>query len=382
MRVAVFASYLPPHVGGLEVVVDAQVKALVADGQDVRLVTSSAGAKAGRHMADGYEVRRVSAWNYLEDKWGAAFPIFSPSLVWYAFRAVKYADIVHTHDGFYLTSLAAAFWARVLRKPLILTQHVDLVPHPNSIVRLAQRLVYATTGRFVMVSSARIIVLNSRVKQFLLSKKVAEAHTVFLPNGVDTNAFKPVDQAEKQRLRTNFGVPTSQTVALFAGRFVPKKGFGMLLEVPPIPGLTWVFAGGYAPSGHTRRDHYFLGPVGREAMAEVFRMCDIFVLPSSGEGFPVTVQEAMASGLAVITTDDPAYSLYRLDRHYITLIEPTAVEIAKRLRSLRRAPDFRVRAGAYARHYAETHFAWNAHLQHLVQLYGEVARERTARGRL
>ena len=34
---------------------------------------------------------------------------------------------------------------------------------------------------------------------------------------------------------------------------------------------------------------------------------DAFLLPSHGEGFPVTAQEAMASGLPVFLSDDPGY---------------------------------------------------------------------------
>ena len=131
MKVAVFVSYMPPHIGGIEVAVEGQIKALVESGQTVTVITSACGSESGLSKYDGYELRRIPAWNYFEEKMGAVFPIYLPSLFWYGYKAVRSSDIVHAHDAFYLTSLTAAFWARVLRRPLILTQHVDLVPHSN-----------------------------------------------------------------------------------------------------------------------------------------------------------------------------------------------------------------------------------------------------------
>src|ERR1019366_454774 len=128
--------------------------------------------------------------------------------------------------------------------------------------------------------------------------------------------------------------PQDKMLALFVGRFVPKKGFAKLLRLQPIENLDIVYAGGHAPIGFLRADHHFLGPVSRLDMPDVFKMCDIFILPSQGEGFPVTVQEAMASGLPVVTTDDPAYQPYSLNSKLIDLINPSVDSIDATLKNL------------------------------------------------
>jgi D-inositol-3-phosphate glycosyltransferase len=369
VKIAVFVHYLPPHVGGIEVISESQIKALLAAGQDVMVISSACSSEPGLSKVDGYEARRIRAWNYFEEKMGAAFPIYSPALVWHGYKAVRAADIVHAHDAFYLTSLTAAIWARILRKPLILTQHVGMVPHPNKLVNLIQQLVYATTGRFILRSSRAILVLNSRVRKFVLGKGIEESKIMFLPNGVDTSTFTPAARWEKRLLRRKYNLPEDKLLALFAGRFVAKKGFAKLLGLKSIKNLEVVFVGGDVPAGHMRDDHHFLGSVSRERMPEVFKMCDIFMLPSQGEGFPVTVQEAMASGLSVITTADPAYGPYNLDESLVQLVEPTTSRFSAALQMTVNDPELRREMSRYSRAYALANFDWRVHVTQLLSIY-------------
>jgi glycosyltransferase involved in cell wall biosynthesis len=369
VRIAIFVHYYPPHVGGIEVVAEGQATSLAEAGEEVTVITGASGAKPGVMLLGKCSVRRVRAWNYLEKRWDAVFPIYSPSLIWHGYRAVKRADIVHAHDSFYLTSLIAAIWARVLGKPLILTQHVDLVPHPNSVVRFAQRLIYWTTGRFILKSSRQIIVLNSRVAAFLAAKGVDERRITFLQNGVDPGLFCPPRTAEKLALRHQYGLPLDKTLALFVGRFVPKKGFEKLFRLRAIEDVDLIFVGGPAPATSARPDHHFLGVVSRDCMPDLYKLCDVFVLPSEGEGFPLTAQEAMSCGLPVIMTDDPAYEPYNLDRELVQLVEPTIHAITTALQVAASDADRRQAMASYSRAYATKNFGLDDNLAALVGIY-------------
>lgn len=371
MKIVIFASYLSPHIGGIEVVSESEAKAFVEAGQTVSVVTSSCGAKSGISIVNGYNLRRIPAWNFFEEKLNAAFPIFSPSLFWHSYKVVRESDIVHVHDAFYLTSLAGAFWARILHKPLVLTQHVGLIHHPKKIIRLAQKITYATTGKFIIRSSNKTIVLNSRVRDFLIDKRADQSKIIFLPNSIDTTLFLPSTKQEKIALRQKYSLPEDKTLALFVGRFVHKKGFTKLTALKPINSLAFVFVGGNAPTDDTREDHFFLGKISRDDIADIFKLCDIFVLPSEGEGFPVTVQEAMASGLPVITTDDPAYLPYRFNHDLIMLIEPTTPKIIKVIKDLLTDLKKQKIMGMYSREYALKNFDLGTHTKKLLGIYAE-----------
>ena len=219
---------------------------------------------------------------------------------------------------------------------------MDVVPHPKYNVYLLQRGIHAFPGRLVARSASRIIVLNSRVNDFLLGRGARGSKIEFLPNGVDTERFSPAKNVqEKYRLRNEYGLPADKVLTLFVGRFVPRKGIDALLGAERIEGMDLVLVGGKRPHGHKRDDHHFLGSISHEYMHDVFKMCDIFVLPSRGEGFPVSVQEAMATGLPVVTTDDPAYEPYLLDRSSVTLVEPDDKTLTAALHKLAKNPALR-----------------------------------------
>jgi D-inositol-3-phosphate glycosyltransferase len=369
MKIAVFSSYLPPHVGGIDVVAESQAVLLAErQGIEVRSVTSACGGTSGLVRSGNRIVRRIPAWNYLEDSKGAAFPVFAPSIIWHAYTAVRQSDIVHAHDGFYLSSLAAAFWARVLHKPLVLTQHISFIPHPSALLSTAQKIAYATTGQFIFRSSSKIIILNSRVKTFLQAHGMNDK-LVYLPNGVDTSEFSPINSEQKAALREKYNLPKHKTLALFVGRYIPRKGFTELSSIKHISGLSVVFVGGPVPDKQTRSDQYFLGSVTHHAMADIYRMCDIFILPSQGEGFPCSVQEAMACGLPIITTDDPAYGVYQLDRSKVSLIQPTKQAMSVALTALVADTRLRLAMSAYSRSYAVTEFSWSTNIEKLLAIY-------------
>lgn len=373
MRILIAIHYFPPHVGGMENVAKTQAVHLAQAGDEVTVLTSAVEAPHGRQTADGYTTIRIRVWNYFERAMGVPFPFFAPSILWKAFKLVKQSDVVHAHDAFYISSLVVAFWAFILRKPLVLTQHVDLIPHPKKIVNLVQVLVYKTTGRFVLYVSKKIAILNSNVKNFLVAQHVAPDKMIFMPNGVDITLFHPDKDNKKETLRRKHNLPLTLPIALFVGRFVPKKGFQLLLECgSDIYHIALV--GGEAPEGYVQNDQFsFLGSLPPARLAEVYRAVDMFILPSQGEGFPLVAQEAMATRLPIIISKHPGYDLYAFDTSKLKLISPEKAVISQTLQELAQDEALREHMADYSYTYATSQFSWEHNIDTLRSVYREAA---------
>ncbi|MFJ4983738.1 glycosyltransferase family 4 protein [Streptomyces sp. NPDC088732] len=371
MRVLLVSHYYPPHVGGIENVVRMEAVHLAARGADVTVLTS--GARSAVSQEDGVRVVRVAAWNGAE-RAGVPFPVLAPRLLTAALRWARRADVVHVHDCLYLTSWAAGLAGMLTRTPHLVTQHVALVEHPSALVRGVQRAVYAVAGRGLLRRARTVITLNASVADFVLRHGAPPARTRHLANGVDTALFRPPASVEERALaRERFGLPDNRPLVLFVGRLVPKKGYDLLLSGhDPSAGYDLVFAGdgdSAALAGLPGVHH--LGGLPPRELAEAYRACDVFALPSTAEGFPLTVQEAMASGLPVVTTDDPGYAPYRLDRSRVTLLDRDAEEIRSALSALAGDKQRRERMGLYSRELATTAFAWEEHVSALSECYRE-----------
>ncbi|MEU6340549.1 glycosyltransferase family 4 protein [Streptomyces sp. NPDC046977] len=373
MKVLLVGHYYPPHVGGIENVVRMEAVHLAAQGFDVTVLTT--GERGTTTRQDGVRVVRVAAWNGAE-RAGVPFPVPSPRLLSAALRWGRRADVIHVHDCLYPTSWAAGLAALLTRTPHLVTQHVALVQHPSALVRGVQRVVYAVAGRGLLRRARTVITLNASVADFVRRYGARADRARHLANGVDTGLFRPAVSGEERSLaRKRLGLPRDRPLVLFAGRLVPKKGYDLLLSgYDPAAGYDLVFAGdGDAAALAGRPGVHHLGGLPPRELAEAYRACDVFALPSTAEGFPLTVQEAMASGLPVVTTDDPGYAPYRLDRSRVTLLERNAATIRTALSALAGDEPRRAAMGRYSRELAETAFSWEEHVNTLAQYYRDAA---------
>lgn len=374
--VLIVSHYYPPHLGGIEIVAQNQAERLAALGHTVTVVSSSVSTEQCSGMHNGVRVIRIKAWNILEDK-GVPFPLFYPTIITTLFREVKRSDIVHIHDAFYISSWCAAVWAKFHKRPIVLTQHVSLIAHGSRLVNLIQRSVYATTGAAVFHASARILTLNDRVEGFLVAKGISRRKLDRLANGVDCDLFYPASKDEKQRVLAKYGLTTDKKIVLFVGRFVSKKGFDKVIAAQSSR-YQLVFVGGSTQARDTSHIK-FLGTVSQHTLAEIYRAANIFILPSEGEGFPLSVQEAMASGLPVIMSDDAGYAQYKLDKNLTYLLSSRQPATIKRvIEELIDNPEQCQRMATYSLRYARKHFSWPQRIAELDSIYDSVLRIDTA----
>lgn len=377
--VLLVAHHYPPHIGGMEVVVHKQAESMARSGFRVVVLTSKAPPPPQPMPAqDGIAVVRIPCWHFIEQQFFVPFPLFSPRLFVEAWKQVRQADVVHIHDVFYMSSWVSGLLAVMAGKPLFLTQHVAMVEHSSSVVMLAQRLVYATVGRWLFAKAHRIVAYNKNVQAFLVSRGVADHRIMALTNGIDTDVFRPAEPGERNTIRTRMALPIDRPLVLFVGRLVEKKGVHILLEARD-SNFDVIFAGpGPVPEQGRVEGIHWLGPLDQKQTADLYRACDLFAFPAVGEIFTLVMQEALSSGLPVLTTDDPAYA-GSVVADCIVLCRRDIAAFRAAIHSLLRDENRTRNMSTKSREVAMRHFDWNSNFSRLAAAYSDITREQTQR---
>jgi D-inositol-3-phosphate glycosyltransferase len=366
------AHHYPPHIGGLGLVVQKQAESMAENGYQVVVLTSGYRQRRGSEAAHpGIHVISIPCSHIFEKLINIPFPLFSPGLLWETWRQVRRADVVHIHDVFYMSSWVAGWVAAMLRKPILLTQHVGMVDHPSRLVMFIQRMAHATVGRWLFSRARRIVVYNQNVRAFLRSMDVPEDRILFMANGIDTSEFRPASPEERAAIRKRFGLPQDRFLVLFVGRLVEKKGYHILLAArDPAYDLVFVGPGAIPKDGCTQGVHW-IGPLDQDQTAELYRACDLFAFPAIGEIFTLVMQEAMACGVPVLTTDDPAYAGSMVSGA-VDLCQRDADSFKAGIKRLLGDRDRLLSLGVQSRQIAVRYFDWRTNSSRLLDAYSDV----------
>lgn len=177
---------------------------------------------------------------------------------------------------------------------------------------------------------------------------------------------------------------------VFVGRLAGVKGVPVLLDalsglVADIPGLrvTLIGDGPERAALQSRAQELGLGAVvsfagymSQDAVAETLAGADALVLPSFAEGVPVTLMEAMASGLPVLATRVGGISELVEDGVSGYLVPPGNVDaLTARLRDLLGDPQLRAQMGAAGRAKVAADFNQQTEARHLARLMTPLAED-------
>ena len=133
-----------------------------------------------------------------------------------------------------------------------------------------------------------------------------------IPNGIPTDEYAP-DPNKRAQWRQAHGIETHATIVTHVGRFAPPKNHALLIEafarVRTSAPLYLLLVGGGELENTVREQVAALGLESRVCflgiradVADILRASDAFVLSSRWEGNPMSVMEAMAAGLPVVST--------------------------------------------------------------------------------
>lgn len=307
MRIVSVTHYFPARKGGIEIVAHEINRRLAERGVVVDWFASASAQLPP--ATPNLHYRPMQAIHLVERLLGIPLPLWIAGGVPALWSAIRACDAVHVHDFIYPGSMLAMAFARWHGKPVVLTQHIGEIPYNSKLLTATLAAVNHVLGRLALRSAAQVVFISDAVQAYFKDFVRFRRAPAYLPNGVNTAMFHPVDAAQRRRLRAALGIGADATAVLFVGRFVEKKGMPLLARLVPLtPALTWLFAGHGplrppAPSGQAVQ---VFDSLSHAALADLYRAADLLVLPSQGEGFPLVVQEAFACGLPAMVSDATA----------------------------------------------------------------------------
>ncbi len=139
----------------------------------------------------------------------------------------------------------------------------------------------------------KVLVLNEESYDFTLKYKKDNVYKV--PNFIDESFI--VDKKEINDEIKNI---------LYVGHIRHTKGVGEILNASKsFKNINFLLAGPMVDKDlEVKLDNVsFLGPKTHEEVEKLYKKCDVFLFPSYTEGFSLSLLEAMACGLPIITTD-------------------------------------------------------------------------------
>jgi glycosyltransferase involved in cell wall biosynthesis len=211
-----------------------------------------------------------------------------------------------------------------------------------------------------------------------------------IPNGIPTDEYAPNPDTRAQ-WRQAHGIEPRATVVTHIGRFAFQKNHALLIEafaqVRADAPLYLLLVGGGELENAVREQVAALGLQERVRflgiradVADILRASDVFVLSSRWEGNPMSVMEAMAAGLPVVST--AVGGVPELVREGVTgLLVPSedAGALAQAMQALVDDPVRRQAMGAAARQHAVAHFDIRHTVRGYEQLYEKLLTQRPNR---
>ncbi len=311
MKIAMVTHYMPPHMGGVEKIAEALFEGYLAAGHEVRWIASRVPVTAPAREGN---LIRIGCVNWFERAFDVPVPLWGIEGAIMMRRLAGWADVLHAQDLLYPGTIWGAFWGSGIlapRCPLVISQHSPRIHYPSVFLRWLEYAAHGTLARFT-ASRACALVAGTIGGKKLLEEivGVSPARTKIIPNGIDLDFFSPIGESRKVELRSRLGIPSGRPVVLFVGRLTPRKGAATVYEISRLlPMFDFVQIGdGPLTSSIPEKASNFrrLGFVGRDLLRDWYRAADIMLLPSCGEGLPLVVQEAFATGLpAVVNRREP-----------------------------------------------------------------------------
>jgi glycosyltransferase involved in cell wall biosynthesis len=297
----------------------------------------------------------------------------------YAIKNIKpKPDLIHAHfsypDGFGMIGLAKKW-----KIPLVI----------SALGTIERKVAYegSHTSRLIIETmnfADRVLSVSEDLKLHIVNLGINENKVIVVPNGVDTEKFKPLG---KENARNLLNLPVDKNIVLFVGALRGIKGVDYLIEAAKnfVNTNTELYMVGRDDGlkKNLLKMAYelkitdlvkFIGPVNHEDIPLWISASDILVLPSLSEGRPNVVLEALACEVPVVATDVGGIPELMINGETGYLVPAkNSLELSKKVNKLLEDESLRKKMGKLGRKsIIQRGLTWEAHAKKTVDIYSEL----------
>lgn len=214
-------------------------------------------------------------------------------------------DVAHAH-GLRAGALTAIAVAAVRPRPALV-----VTVHNAPLARGLTGAIYRVLELIVARNADSVLCVSADLEDRMRAAGARRVGHAVVP-AVRISLTGAVSAETATAIRAEFGASSGQAMVLAVGRLAAQKGFGLLLDAaacwPDIePGPLLVIAGAGPLAADLQARAASLGVTVRFAgqradVPALLAAADVFVLPSTWEGQPLVLQEALRAGVPVVAT--------------------------------------------------------------------------------
>ncbi len=259
-------------------------------------------------------------------------------------------------------------------RPNVVTAHMCVTAYLSCLPEISWRshcsleLMALAEARFYRRYSGVVIATSQRVAQGLRDFYGVRRPIYVVPHGVDTERFSSANRERlRAKVRAEMGVAGDETLALYVGDLT-KAHAGLKRLAEAVRDVRLAIVTGSRQYRWLARNVQFLRPTSE--IERYYAAADALVFPTSYDAFGMVVLEAMASGLAVFTSDR-AGAAELIDSGKNGFVVPLEYWVEATRAGLR-DPELLQSIGRVAEQSAQQH-SWHGVVREVERIYHEVA---------
>lgn len=367
MKIAIFTDTFYPQTNGVSHFVINSAESLSHQGHEVKIFTvmSSQAIKKFNSLGYKFSVENIPSFSVNFIYQGERFTL---PLGWTIKKVKKFKpDIIHSHTPLSV-GCEAVLAAKILKIPIAGEHHTFYdyyLKHIKMNYAWAKKASWKITAAYY--NRCNIVVSPTQSLADDLIKSGLKKPVKIIPNCIDTNFFHPVSNEEKDKIKKAYNIESHSIV--YVGRMSYEKNldqliriFSLLIKDDDMKDTKLMLVGdgperkkleALARKLHLDKNIIWTGTLREQILKESFSCNDVFVTASRSENMPLTILEAMACGLPMVTADDNGLKeiIKNNQNGYLCRVD-NAEEMAAKIKSLLEDNDKREKFGRASRNLA------------------------------